>query len=70
MALRIADLQEPILRRGSAGAYSLYIGIPVLPLPVQLLQLCQLQSGPGPQTGTALCGLFVPGGGGHPCPGR
>ena len=32
MALRIADLQEPILRRGSVpGAYSLYIGIPFCP---------------------------------------
>ena len=37
---------------------------PVLPLPVQLLQLCQLQPGPGPQDGAALCGLPLPGGGG------
>lgn len=32
MARRIADLQEPILRRGSEpGSYSLYIGIPFCP---------------------------------------
>ena len=33
-------------------------------LQVQLLQLCQLQPGPGPQDGAALCGLPLPGGGG------
>ena len=33
---------------------------PVLPLPVQLLQLRQLQPRPGPQAGAALCGLPLP----------
>ena len=66
MAKAIADLQEPILKLGSAPTtYSLYLGIPV-----QLLQLCQLQPGPGPQAGAALCGLPVQRGGGHPGAGR
>ena len=49
MAKEIADLQEPILQLGSAppNVQSVYRH-PVLPLPVQLLQLCQLQFGPRP----------------------